>query len=110
MSTASETAIAVLRHEIKLLTNAIQGGHTATQGIQKSGADALAQIEKEMNQMLARAGVLNDYNAFQKKKSEARRKMDADLALVRKRIEDTQRIVDYLAMRVQHMENELREG
>tara|TARA_B100001057_G_scaffold462814_2_gene516133 strand:- start:119 stop:457 length:339 start_codon:yes stop_codon:yes gene_type:complete len=103
-------AAEVLRAEILLLERMSLTISKKKSHYTKQCVDMIAEVEREINGLLAKAGVSEEYNALQNRKSELRGQLDQVLAQIDEQIDQAETIVVYLKSRVDALEKESAEN
>ena len=105
----NHTVIQVLEDEISILADLAKQANAKKSVYQKQCAEQMSRVDQEINSLLAKAGVLNDYDALGKKKSGLRKELDNILAEIDSQVEQAQNIVIYLRSRIAALSVELPE-
>ena len=99
MSTLSPAE--VLQREVDILTKAVRDAASKVSAVEKVCVDKIADLEREKNTLLTRAGVYQEYEDLMARKSAALKLKEEDLRKINDFIESALRISNYLTQRVE---------
>lgn len=106
---ANEVAIKVLEDEIGILGRLAGQANASKSTYRKQCAEKISDVERQINTLLAKAGVLNEHNELAAKKVSLRKELDNVLSEIDVQIEQAQNIIIYLRSRIAALSAELPE-
>ena len=104
----SQEAIDILENEINILKRLSSNIVKKKSALQKRCVDQIKQIEKEINELLSRAGVLSEHAALVQKKRDLNKSLDNALADIDHKVEQANNIAIYLNSRIEAFKFELQ--